>query len=114
MIHLSGSYRVYASVYNVPDEGKVKAHLIIILDGSGNLIDYFPGPVTIDAYNGRFTKKVAKASVKAYFVQSFKEPVSADPSHHPCCLEKDNFLSRAKFHKGGGKSQLADMSRKTL
>lgn len=75
---MTAKYKVYASVYNIPEQGKVKANLILILDKKGKLVDYLPGPATIDAYDGRFTKTIAKASVKDCVEQSFKKSVDTD------------------------------------
>ncbi len=57
---MKGKYKVYASVYEMPETGNVKAHLIVIVDSRGNLVESLAGPANIGPLVGRFTQKFAK------------------------------------------------------
>jgi hypothetical protein len=65
-------YKVYATVHAIPKEGSVSADLILVTDGKGKFVDYLPGPATIDGYEGTFTEKKAKESVKDWVKESFE------------------------------------------
>ena len=58
-----GRYIVYASVWHIPPPvAKVKADLIGVLDQRGRLV-YEGGGGTIDDYDGRYSKRVAREAV---------------------------------------------------
>ena len=62
---MKDKYKVYASVYSVPDAGHVKANLIVVLDDKGKIVDSLPGPVTIAPLIQRLTQKFAKECVQS-------------------------------------------------
>ena len=65
-------YKVYASIRHVAEEGSVKANLILVTDSKGKLVDYLPGPATIDGYEGSFTARKAKESAKDWVKESLE------------------------------------------
>ncbi len=71
-------YKVYASISHVPEERSVKADLILVTNGEGKLVDYLPGPATIDGYEGRFTKNKAKESAKDWVNESLEIDTKID------------------------------------
>jgi hypothetical protein len=63
----SGSRTVYASLYQISDQKKLKAHVIFIVDKKGELEGQIAGPVTIGAwYLPRITRKEAAQIVRDY------------------------------------------------
>jgi hypothetical protein len=56
-------YKVYASVYKMPETGTVKMHSIVVVDSKGRLVRDAPGPANIAPLVGRFTQKLAKRAV---------------------------------------------------
>jgi hypothetical protein len=65
VVNLKEEYKVYASVYKVPDAGHVKANLIVVVDKEGKLIESLAGPVAIGPLVQRFTEKFAKRVVQS-------------------------------------------------
>lgn len=63
---------VYASLYQIADQEKLKAHVIVITDKNGELEDSVAGPVTIgDWYLPRIRKKEAAQIVWYYLKETF-------------------------------------------
>ncbi len=58
---------VYASLYTIPDEHKLKAHMIFIVGKNGKIEDYIPGPFTMgDWFGSRLRKPQASKVVLSY------------------------------------------------
>jgi len=58
---------VYASLYRIPAEDKLIAHMIFTVGSNGKLEDYFPGPFTIGEYFGsRLRSQEATGVVCSY------------------------------------------------
>jgi hypothetical protein len=75
---MKSKYKVYASVYKIPELGNVKAHLIIIVDYNGKLVETLPGPVNIGPLVQRFTQKYAKEVVQSAVEDWFHIEVGLD------------------------------------
>lgn len=75
---MKGKYRVYASVYKMPETGNVKAHLIVIVNSKGKLVESLAGPTNIGPLIGRFTQKFAKTIVKECVADNFELEVELD------------------------------------
>lgn len=71
-------YRVYASVYRVPEQETLKANLILIVNDKGKLVEDVPGPATIGPYFGRFSKKNARMVVQSYLEDIVKMRVDPE------------------------------------
>jgi hypothetical protein len=68
---MKGKYRVYASVYKIPELALVKAHMIVVVDEKGDAVETVPGPVNIGPLVGRFTQGFAKEVVKEFVASTF-------------------------------------------
>ncbi len=67
---------IYASLYRIPEEDKLKAHLIFIVNERGKVEDYLPGPFTIGEYFGsRLKRKYAAVVVCSYLRESYPRMV---------------------------------------
>jgi hypothetical protein len=75
---MKDNYKVYASVYSVPNAGHVKADLILLLDKKGKLVESLPGPVTIAPLVQRLTQKFAKECVQSAVENWFEVEVGLD------------------------------------
>jgi hypothetical protein len=70
---------VYASLYSILDQEKLKAHMIVIVGRDGELEDYVPGPFTIgDWYLSRIRKKEA-SQIVWYFLKDTFPRMKVDP-----------------------------------
>ncbi len=69
---LKAARAVYASLYSILDQRKLKAHLIVIVGKNGRLEDYIPGPVTIgDWHFSRIRKREASLIVWHYLKSTY-------------------------------------------
>lgn len=69
---LSGGRTVYASLYQISDQKKLKAHVIFIVDKNGELEGQIAGPVTIGAwYLPRIRRKEAAQVVRDYLREEY-------------------------------------------
>jgi len=75
---MNREYRIYASVYNAPEIGLVKASLILVVDDRGRLVERLTGPVNIGPSIGRFTDRFARNVVKEYVANRFNFEVDLD------------------------------------
>ncbi len=75
---MKASHRVHASVYKIPELSMVKAHLIVVVDDMGKLVETLSGPENIGLLVRRFTQKFAREVVKECVADTFDIEVDAD------------------------------------
>jgi len=78
LVDVKDKYKAFASIYKAPEEGVIRAHLILVLNAKGGLVETLPGPVNIGPYIGRFTQKYGKEVVKECVANTFDIEVALD------------------------------------
>ena len=78
LVDVKDKYKAFASIYKAAEAGVIRAHLIVVLDAKGGLIETLPGPVNIGPYIGRLTQKFGKKVVKECVANTFEIEVGLD------------------------------------
>jgi len=78
LVDVKDKYKAFASIYKAPEEGVIRAHLILVLNAKGGLVETLPGPVNIGPYIGRLTQKFGKEVVKECVANTFDIEVALD------------------------------------
>ncbi len=79
MKKLSRNRKVYASLYRIPAEDKLIAHMIFIVGSNGKLEDYFPGPFTIGEYFGSRLRAQEAAGVVCSYLKDIHPRTKIKP-----------------------------------
>src|SRR2546428_4100694 len=71
--------KVYASLYRIPAEDKLIAHMVFIVGPNGKLEDYFPGPFTIGEYFGRRLRAREATAVVCSYLKDIHPHMKVKP-----------------------------------